>query len=696
MPKRKQPKPDTDEPMHPKTDQFPALLRFIYLLARINYVVALITLLCSTGSVREAVITLEIYAIIAICTPMITREQVLFSLAVAAVYRMATSATAALVVYSAATVLALRASSTKASIGRTQRVPKVESGNIVNAVASPESSTVNLTTTAGGDAAASTAEGAFAYPATATQTSNNGAKSDAASVFNTPSWKDNLKALELLPPNDLRVDCAASAAEGLSALADGIALDASSSVVKRVMGPAAIIKPASLKHDESVAKKATAAGEDAAAVGMDAPPEKWPGSQQKLSVTQSCHRCNFHVPSHRISLETLPVDISRQITLHLDLIALETLLRASTAIARLFRCTDLSFALLHLRRLLPPPLEHECTIHFRYCDVDPQRPALTGPDYSFLPTPYAVAVFVCLGFKQSTFPIVFGDTERSYLLRLVGPLCDPRWVEAVLLASVRHQLIDDRGTTTVTMLLDFAARLDSVALAAAVLEWLSTPPPASPETAYPEFDAAAMRLLVAQCAAAAAREDALGVLAFALDHPSRIDAWDLPTPPRFQGSFLDATLLLHAGVIAANLLLGLPLPISPLERAGGDYVGCGLAPEGSTPLNLAAGAADHVFVSKLLRINGVDPKNSPYVLAAAVAHGSMEMLTELLEFGAKPDTTGPSNPASHPAKSALSAAVARGSLAALELLLKHGGDPSVYDDRSPPLHVAAAAKDPAT
>ncbi|KAJ3112138.1 hypothetical protein HDU96_004906 [Phlyctochytrium bullatum] len=469
-----------------------------------------------------------------------------------------------------------------------------------------------------------------------------------------------------------------------------------------------------------------------------------------------------HPPQRIVSLETLPVDVARQLTLRLPLAALETLLRTSTAVARLFRCNDLSFAIAHVRRHFPEPPAHYCTIHLCFCDDGPQRAALSGPDYTFLPGAYAIAAFSCLGVKKHTYPVVFGDTDAFHFAPQVGPRRDPRWIESVLLALVRRRLLGERRTHAIELLFDLAAALDSSELAAAVLEWLTESPSASPWPGlpHPDVDAPVTQLLVAQCAAAAAKVGALRVLAFALDHGAEIDPWDLPDLPRFHPTkpvyafTLDKTLLLHAWApTATRLLLGLPLPVVPLARAeavalppagplrqrlletgsglgapttalqravqlgevvvfdllvdaGADYIGRGPAPVGFTPLMLAARTGNHVIVSRLLKMEGVDASDPPGVLAAAVEQGSVEMLRELLKFGAKPDTSGKlplgfahrflaaNRRFTHP-KTALNTAIIHHKPEVLELFLKHGGDPNAADHhRGPPLHLAASTGDP--
>ncbi|KAJ3115154.1 hypothetical protein HDU96_001120 [Phlyctochytrium bullatum] len=276
-----------------------------------------------------------------------------------------------------------------------------------------------------------------------------------------------------------------------------------------------------------------------------------PGSEEMARVLLEAVHSPAEPSRMPVSLETLPVDVASLIILHLPLIDLESLLRTRIAVARLFRiaCSDVSFAIAHVRRL---------------ADINPNVAALAGPDYSALPKSYALAAFSSLGVHRETFAVVFGDGQffNSYY-RSIGPKRNPRWIEDVLLELVRRRIVDLSGVEAEGLMLECAAMLDSEELAAEVLAWLCEPHredyPNKPH--YPEVEILKKQFLVAKCAASAAKYGALGVLAVALDHESEIDPWDLP-------SFLDTTLLMlvEEGT-ATRLLLGLPLPLSPLRRA---------------------------------------------------------------------------------------------------------------------------------
>ncbi|KAJ3113623.1 hypothetical protein HDU96_003154 [Phlyctochytrium bullatum] len=189
-------------------------------------------------------------------------------------------------------------------------------------------------------------------------------------------------------------------------------------------------------------------------------------------------------PQRIVSLETLPVDIARLITVHLPLLDLESLLRTSTAVVRIFSCNDLSFAIAHIRRHLPPPSkrlppEHKC---HEYCEcIRDNCVALSGPDYAVLPTSYALFSFV--GFWKTTFSVVFGDNicfhfyisygygvKKDPQCIYSGPKRDSRWIEGVLLELVRLRILTV-AADGIELLLESAALLDSVELAAAVIEW---------------------------------------------------------------------------------------------------------------------------------------------------------------------------------------------------------------------------------
>ncbi|KAJ3112136.1 hypothetical protein HDU96_004904 [Phlyctochytrium bullatum] len=415
------------------------------------------------------------------------------------------------------------------------------------------------------------------------------------------------------------------------------------------------------------------------------------------------------------SLETLPVDIAHQITLHLDLCSLETLLRTSTAVARLFGCTELSFALTHIRRLLPPPSpkpEHECN---PYCSCTYSHGhALYGPDYAVLPQSYAVAAFSLLGFRTTTFAFVFGDTDTFHIENGVGPIGpkkDPRWIEGILLALMRQRMVDAIG---VELMIQYAAMLDSSDLAAAIIEWQRCNPRAAAAPA--NSIEGNLKVLVAQVAARAVQKGALGVLAFALDHECEIDPWDLPNshmPPESWNPTsgllpLDKTLLMHVEEeTATRFLLGFPLPSAPLKRAhalampaggterrlnsgltaiqrvaqlghvgifdllidaGAAYVNVGgFGPYSLEPLVLAAIEGHHTVVSRLLRLEGADVNHTPGILGMAVEKGSLELLTELMEFGAAMY------------EGDLRTALCRNNLGALELMLRNGGEPDRSD-----------------
>ncbi|KAJ3112141.1 hypothetical protein HDU96_004909 [Phlyctochytrium bullatum] len=458
--------------------------------------------------------------------------------------------------------------------------------------------------------------------------------------------------------------------------------------------------------------------------------------------------------SHRtVSLETLPIDVARQITLHLPLTDLETLLRTSTAVVRLFRSTELSFAIAHIRRLLPPPpkFHHRKKCHSQCACALANRAALAGPDYSALPMSYSLAAFACAGFSNLNFSAVFGDSYYDWVgYSKVGPMREPRWVHDVLMAMLRLRIVSDRETEVTDMLITLAAALDSAELAAVALEWLCEPVSATNPDSEVNCKEAKTKFLVAKCAVKAANMAALSVLAFALDHECGIDPWDLPDPddeldpdelefdepeedeldPEARTSFsLEHTLWWHAQeVTVARLLLGWPLPLSPLRRAenvmlpagpkrrqflqanfprnqrnlprtalehavmlgevemfemlvavGADYVGLS-GRAGRTPLTVAAMAGHHEIVSRLLRMDGVDAKDSPEVLVEAVRYGyaSLELITELLEFGAKLDVE------------ALNAAIGSGNVAALELFLRYC-DPNATGKDGVPLHLALCA-----
>ncbi|KAJ3112140.1 hypothetical protein HDU96_004908 [Phlyctochytrium bullatum] len=470
-------------------------------------------------------------------------------------------------------------------------------------------------------------------------------------------------------------------------------------------------------------------------------------------------------PQRLVSLETLPVDVARLITLHLHLTDLENLLRTSTAVARLFwiSCTEVSFAIIHVRRHLPPPPDppHTCRATYSCRKCISKFSALSGPDYSALPTSYALAVLKCLGFDRMTFAVVFGDTLQFQFGNGIGPKRNPRWIEDVLVALVRKRMVDHRGAEAVWVMFECATQLDSVELAAAVVEWLcelhmhdqrERSPDAPP---HPEVHLA-KKLCVAQFAAVAAQRGALAVLAFALDHECEFDPWDLPDPhvppwnliKTVNSLPLDKTLLMNVEEEAATrLLLGLPLPLSPLRRAeavmlpldgttrrqcleagsrrrvpgltalqiaahlgnvgvfdllvaaGADHAGWGpghLGRHDLMPLLNNVTARNHAMVSRLLRLDGVDVNKEPGVMEAAVKYGSLEMMTELLEFGAKVDKKGKVlrralvRILTAFASSVLYEASLKENLAVLELMLRNGGDPNWLIDDRPLLAMLAA------
>ncbi|KAJ3112139.1 hypothetical protein HDU96_004907 [Phlyctochytrium bullatum] len=468
-----------------------------------------------------------------------------------------------------------------------------------------------------------------------------------------------------------------------------------------------------------------------------------------------------------LPLETLPIHIARIITLELDLNDYSVLLRTSPAVFALFWTNGLPFAIKHVTRRMPPKENHlECPRHrdqtmcrcgdncaMHKCDcADPKFDLVVAADTNFrsLPPAYAVAVFVHFGFNKTTFPVVFSDAWVFHVYYEEAPCVDPRWIETVVLQLVKQRLLPDRSENVVQLLIHTAVFLDSVDLASAILEWLTSFKQPSENTAVGKLlstysvqvmDDATLRLVVAYMAAIASEDGAVGVLAFALNHPCRIDPWNLPwiddvnSPGQYQFR-LDKTLLLHAtsvtdGVMKINesvvrLLLDLPLPLAPLKHkaydssalakghsnlnersridewsnvaleyavrkgdtrifqllgsSGADYVSPGQ--EGNlSPLAMAAAMGHKDLVMALLDMEGVDVNNPPGALYEAVCGKDISIIRELLVRGALVDSE------------AMFASIMTADSAALEMLLDRGGDPNCFRDQASLLSYAVSFGD---
>ncbi|KAJ3114059.1 hypothetical protein HDU96_002598 [Phlyctochytrium bullatum] len=180
----------------------------------------------------------------------------------------------------------------------------------------------------------------------------------------------------------------------------------------------------------------------------------------------------------RLSLESLPPEIAKQITLELQLPDLIELLRVSAQIRSLFWCpqSDVDFARRHLLRVLPPDpkrffVSNRGNLHIGGPDQD-KIDALGRLHFQTLPLAYSVALFQLVGFNGESISFVIKDTiEFHFPLKFKHQEEQPDQLSSGTMDGFRlNPIVDDVEDSTAVLLSKCAALMDSPDLVTMIID----------------------------------------------------------------------------------------------------------------------------------------------------------------------------------------------------------------------------------